>query len=116
MTVALAGAARCDDRDVRFDRLRDICTLRIDDRLVEKLRSAFPGPVFGFVNPRLVHQALLQLAIGALERAHEGALFLPALPDDFLRLVVAGACFGFRYLDTADVIRLFCHANFLLLE
>jgi hypothetical protein len=52
------------------------------------------GPPFHFqslwgVDPGLGVEALVDLAVGALERADEGALLLPAHPDHLLAFVVA---------------------------
>src|SRR5437762_4534614 len=56
------------------------------------------------------------MAVGALKGAHEGALFLPALPDHGLVLIVLGA--GDRVLASFFLRRSrggSCHGEFLLL-
>ena len=55
--------------------------------------AALPLVVLGRIDARLREQFAHQFAIGSFEGAHEGALFRPAFPDDFLALggaVVAG--------------------------
>ena len=59
---------------------------------------ALPRHVLRRVDPRLLEQRLVEMAVGAFERAHEGALLGPALPlvvllllGVFVGLVVADA-------------------------
>ena len=60
-------------------------------------RPALPGMILGRIHPRLLQKLLVEMAIGAFERAHEGALLRPTLPFGVLdrvgvfrrRLVVA---------------------------
>src|SRR5207253_11426287 len=46
----------------------------------EVARPALPRHVLGREHPRLLDQLLVEMAVGSLERAHEGALLGPALP------------------------------------
>ena len=80
MAVLLAGGARRVGLDVRFDRLRDVDGLGRDHALAVMSGAALPGHVLRREHPRLVDQLLVEMAVGAFERADEGALLGPALP------------------------------------
>src|SRR5215475_4467763 len=91
--AVLAGlAARRIDLHVGLDRLRDLHGLRIDDLLAVAPRTTLPLEVAGAIDPRLAVELVHQVAVGALERAHEHAMLGLALPHDVgERIVVAGA-------------------------
>ena len=97
MAVLLAGGARRVGLDVRFDRLRDVDGLRRDHALAVMSGTALPGHVLRREHPRLIDQLLVEMAVGAFERADEGALLGPALPvlvflfRAFARLIVPHA-------------------------
>ena len=80
MAVLLAGGARRIGLDVRLDRLRDVDGLRRDHALAVMAGPALPRHVLRREHPRLVDQLLVEMAVGAFQRAHEGALLGPALP------------------------------------
>src|SRR5258706_2336282 len=91
MPMLLAIGARGISLDMRFDRLRDLRGgARRDDMLAIEVRPALPGHALGRDDTRLVQELFGQMAVGAFERADEGALLLPALPDDGLLLIVLG--------------------------
>src|SRR5262249_12192065 len=73
--------------DVGLDRLGDVGGAGRDHVLAVERRPAFPRMVARGVHARLLEQLLVDVAVGALERAHEGALARPALP---LALLVLG--------------------------
>src|SRR5262249_19562725 len=120
VAVLLAIGARRVDLDVGLDRLHDIARLRADDVLAVERRPALPGQVAGRIDPRLLDESFVEVAVGALERAYEGALLRPALPLAFLvfgrRLIVSlsgrsiveprhpplRCCCRNRYLAAAD--------------
>src|SRR5262249_56261173 len=62
-----------DGRKYRVRLWRDHC-------FVEHVRSAFPGHVLGGIDPLLLDQGLVEVAVGAFERPHEGPLLRPAVP------------------------------------
>ncbi len=64
-----------------------LTALRRDDVLAVHRRAALPGMILGGIDARLFEQLLVEVAIGAFERAHEGALLRPALPFAVLDLV-----------------------------
>ena len=75
---------------MHLDGLGDLRRLRVDHLLAPKRRAALPLHLRRPVDPGLFIEALVDLAVGALERPHEGALLLPAHPHHLLGLVVAG--------------------------
>src|SRR5262249_21966767 len=86
MAVLLAVCRGSVRLDMRFHRLDDAGRLRADDALAELTRPAFPRHVAGWIDPLLLEQRLVEMAISAFERAHEGALLGPALPPLVLLL------------------------------
>src|SRR3984957_1511998 len=80
MAVLLAAGLGRVSLDMGLDRLDDGGGLRADDALAVHLRPTLPGHVGGGIDPRLIHQRLVKVAVGALERAHESALLGPAVP------------------------------------
>ena len=87
MAMLLAGIERRVAFDVGFDRLHDIDRARRDDVLAVHRRPALPGMVLRRIDPRLFEQLLVDVAVGAFERAYEGALLGPAIPFAVLDLV-----------------------------
>src|SRR5262249_31226738 len=83
---------------VRFY-LLDVAGLwRSYDAFAELTRPAFPRHVAGRIDPLLLEQRLVEVAVSAFERAHEGAFLGPALPPlvlllfgKFVRLVMPDA-------------------------
>src|SRR6202035_37147 len=65
--------------------------MRTDDMLAIDLRSSLPGHLARRIDSRLIEQRLRQVAVGAFESAHKRALFLPALPDNGVLALMAGA-------------------------
>src|SRR5262249_7696231 len=98
--------------DVSLDRLADGGGARRDARLAVMLRPALPRLVAEREHARLIEQVLGQLAVGAFERTHEGALPLPALPHDGAfavvgradgrRVGIARSLFGGRFRRTGQ--------------
>ena len=91
--VLLADGAGRQQVDMAFDGLADGYRSRIDHRLGPELRPALPGEVGGGHHPGLGIEALVELAVGAFQGAHEGALLLPEFPHHLALFgaVVAGA-------------------------
>ena len=87
MPVLLAAHLGAEAIDVAFDGLGDLHVLRVDRHFVVIGGPALPFGGGSGNHPGLGIEALVYLAIGAFQGAHEGALLLPAFPD---RLVVAG--------------------------
>ena len=87
MAVLLAGIERRIAFDMRFDRLHDVDGARRDDVLAVHRRSALPRMILRGVDARLFEELLIEVAVGAFERAHESALLRPALPFAVLDLV-----------------------------
>ena len=87
MAVLLAGIERRIAFDMRFDRLHDVDGLRRDDVLAVHRRPALPRMILRGIDPRLFEELLVKMAVGAFQRAHEGALLGPALPFAVLDLV-----------------------------
>src|SRR5712671_1429834 len=95
MAVLLAECARPVSFDMGLDRLSNGRRARRNAGLAEMLRPALPRLVAERQHARLTEQILGQLAIGAFQGTHEGALFLPALPYDWLLAIVGrrrGVC------------------------
>src|SRR5262245_50364285 len=86
MPVLLAVGAGRVAFDVGLDRLHHIGGLRAHDVLAEERRPSFPGMVARRIHTRLLQQGLVDVAVGAGELSHEGALFRPALPLPLLVL------------------------------
>src|SRR6266446_628789 len=84
--VLLAVGAGCVAFDVGLDRLHNVGGLRAHDVLAVERRPPFPGVVARRIDPRLLEQGLVDVAIRTGEFAHEGALFRPALPLPLLVL------------------------------
>src|SRR5262245_18381244 len=80
MAVLLAVGGRRVSPDVRFHRLDDAGRLRADHALAELAGTALPRLVTRRIDPLLLQQSLVVVAIGAFQRPHEGALLRPALP------------------------------------
>src|SRR5262249_59664362 len=74
MTVLLAVGARRIGLDMRLHRLNDRGGLRTDDALAELAGAALPGHLLRRVDALLLEQRLVEVAVGAFQRAHEGAL------------------------------------------
>src|SRR5262249_16398462 len=91
VAVLLAVGARRVDLDVGLDRLGDVGVLRADGVLAVLAGTALPRHVGRRVDPRRLEQLLVEVAVGAFERAHEGALLGPALPALMLLLLLAFA-------------------------
>ena len=68
MAVLLSVGARRVDLDMGLDRLGDCGGLRADHVLAVKLRAALPGHVARRIDPRLLEQRLVEVAVGAFER------------------------------------------------
>src|SRR5262249_61163613 len=73
--------------DMRLHRLDDGGRLRADHAFTELAGAALPRHVAGRIDPLLLEQRLVEVTIGAFERAHEGALLGPALPPFVLLLL-----------------------------
>jgi len=103
MAVLLAVGAGRVDLDVGFDRLGDGRVLRTDDVL-----AVLPGHLStarrAKSRPGSLDQLLVEMAVGAFERAHEGAL-LGQRSISVLELFLA-----FRRLVVADARRLLVEA------
>ena len=80
MPVLLTRGVRSESLQVGLDRLDDRGEPRNDHGFAEHLRPAFPRLGGGRVDPRLVDQTLVEVTVGAFERANEGPLFRPGLP------------------------------------
>ena len=91
VAVLLAEGAGAIGFDVGLDRLADGGGARRNAGLAVMLRPALPGLVAEGEHARLIEQVLGQFAVGAFQRTHEGALLLPALPDDRAFAVVRRA-------------------------
>src|SRR3984885_2813893 len=87
VAVLLSGIERRLAFDVRLDRLHDVDRLRRDDVLAVHRRSPLPGMVLGGIDPRLFQKLFVEVAVGAFQRPHEGALLGPAVPFAVLDLV-----------------------------
>src|SRR5262245_42058033 len=107
MAVLLAIGARRVSLDVRFHRLDDAGRLRADHALAELTGTALPRHVTRRIDPLLLQQSLVEVAIGAFQRPHEGALFRPALP--LLVLLLLGKLVGLVMTDARP--RLLVHAR-----
>src|SRR4029077_19028573 len=77
MAVLLSGGAGALGLDMPLGGLPAGGRARCDAGLAIMLRTALPGLVAKRQHARLIEQVLGELAIGAFERAHEGAVFLP---------------------------------------
>src|SRR5215467_9403214 len=80
MPVLLAIGAGCIAFDMGLDRLHHIGGLRAHHVFAIERRPALPWMVARRIDPGLLEQGLVDVAIGAGEFAHEGALFRPAFP------------------------------------
>src|SRR6516165_2351653 len=87
VAVLLPVSPRRVGLDMRFHRLDDGGRLRADHALAELAGAALPRHVAGRIDPLLLEQRLVEVAIGAFQRAHEGALLGPALPPFVLLLL-----------------------------
>ncbi len=81
------------------------------DALAEHLRPALPGDVLRGVDALLVVQRLVEVAVGAFERPHEGPLLGPAVP--FLVLLLHFQRIGLVVADARGLDHV-CHAALLL--
>src|SRR5262249_1770900 len=96
----------------------DAGRLRADHALAKLTGPTFPRHVFGMIDALLLKERLVEVAIGAFQRPHEGAFLCPALPPfvlllrgKFIGLVVADArsdlvihaCHGVRFPTVIDV-------------
>src|SRR5262249_53435765 len=106
VAMLLAVGARRIGLDMRLQRLDDRGRLRTDHALAELAGAAFPRHLMRGVDPLLLEQRLVEMAVGALECAHEGALLRPALP--FLVLLLLGILVGLVVTDARP--RLLVHA------
>ena len=77
-----------------LDRLRDVDGLGRDHALAVVPRPALPRHVLRREHARLIDQRLVEMAVGAFERADEGALLGPAIPVlvIFFGALRAGCC------------------------
>ncbi len=80
VAVLLAAGLGSVGLDVGLDGLDDRGRLRADHALAEHLRPALPGHVLRGVDPLFLFQRLVEVAVGALQRSHEGPFLGPALP------------------------------------
>src|SRR5262249_16348195 len=80
MAVLLPGGLRRIGFDMGLDRLDDRGCLRADDALAEHLRPTLPGHVLRRINALFFLERLVEVAVGAFERAHECALVGRAFP------------------------------------
>src|SRR5262249_44241385 len=78
--------------DMRFHRLDNAGRLRADHALAELAGAALPRHLAGRIDPLLLEQRLVEVTVGAFQRAHEGALLVPALP--LLVLLLLGIFVG----------------------
>src|SRR5262245_62443133 len=78
--------------DMRFHRLDDAGRLWADHALAELAGAALPRHLAGRIDPLLLEQRLVEVTVGAFQRAHEGALLGPALP--LLVLLLLGIFVG----------------------
>src|SRR3974377_1768354 len=53
-----------------------------------ELRAPFPRKIARRIDPRLVDQCLIQVAIGPFELSHEDPRLCPALPDLLMLVIV----------------------------
>ena len=98
VAVLLAVGTRRIGLDMRLHRLDDGGRLRADDALAVLAGASLPRHLLGGIDPLLLEQRLVEVAVRAFQRPHEGALLCPALPllvllllGIFVRLVVADA-------------------------
>src|SRR5262249_42107598 len=80
VAVLLAVGPRRVGLDMRFHRLDNAGRLRTDHALAALAGAALSRHVAGRIDPLLLQQRLVEVTIGAFQRAHEGALLGPALP------------------------------------
>src|SRR5205823_7669640 len=80
MTMLLAVGAGRIGLDVRLHGLDDAGRLRADHALAELPGTALPRRLLRRVDPLLLKERLVKMAVGPLQRPHEGAFFRPALP------------------------------------
>src|SRR5262249_35093825 len=106
VAVLLAVGAGRVDLDMRLDRLGDIGVLRADDVLAVLPGAALPRNVARGIDPRRLDQLLVEVAVGALEGAHEGPLLCPAVPARVLLLL-----FPLAWQVVADARLLFVEAR-----
>src|SRR5215471_2346019 len=97
VAVLLAEGARRVGLDVRFHRLDDGGGLRADHALAELAGPALPRHLVRGIDALLFEQRLVEMAIGAFQRPHEGALLRPALP--LLVLLLLGVLVGLVVSD-----------------
>ena len=110
VAVLLAVGAGRIGLDVRFHRLDDGGGLRADDALAELAGAALPRHLLRGIDALLLEQRLVEMAIGAFERPHEGALLCPALP--FLVLLLLGVFVGLVVTDARPGLLVHaCHSG-----
>src|SRR5258708_4376142 len=112
--MLFAVGARRVGLDMRLYGLNDAGRLRADDALAERARAALPRHLFGRIDALLLEQGLVEMAVGAFERAHEGTLFRPAFPlfvllllGIFVGLVVADA-WSYLFIHPGHCAPLLC--------